>query len=346
MPRTRIVGPILAALACALLLAPAAGAASAPPTCADNGYTVQVGQSVAVQEQCDDDGPLTYSIDVWPTEGSIVGDTSTGIGTYTPRLDSGGLTDTYVYRATDGDGQTATAEVTITITPAPSQGLPPVCPNPLNVFVPVDGSTIVQGSCADPEEGPVSYAPAPQTIDPRIGLIPPDKISFTPNGDMSPGTFLYTATDSLGNQATPQPVVSFTVIPAGETEVSTGTTPTPTDQFVAAVETDDPGAVQIGERTTSDPPPVGYFFVGREFDIVAAPQTAANPLRLTFTFDASAVPQGTELFMFRNGALVDQPCPTPGQALPDGGPCVESSGPVSPGDPESDVRIVIITASS
>ena len=94
----------------------------------------------------------------------------------------------------------------------------------------------------------------------------------------------------------------------------------------------------IGPRPTSSPPPVGYFFLGTEFNIV----TTATPLRITFTVDRPAAPLSGEVVVFRDGTPIDHECDASGDPNPD--PCVQSSGPIDPDDPQSDIEVVVLSS--
>ncbi|MFN2427742.1 MAG: hypothetical protein ABR587_15000 [Candidatus Binatia bacterium] len=80
-------------------------------------------------------------------------------------------------------------------------------------------------------------------------------------------------------------------------------------------------------------PPSGYEILGLEVEVTAPDATAAAPLVLTFTIDASLLPPDPlTVSLARNGVLVADCSGAPGVASPD--PCVESRTVVSGGDLE------------
>lgn len=83
--------------------------------------------------------------------------------------------------------------------------------------------------------------------------------------------------------------------------------------------------------------PAGYALLGQEVRITAPAQTAADPLVLTFTLDASLLPAGISagaLTVFRNGTAVADCTASGAAAAPD--PCVASRTALAGGD----VRLV------
>ncbi|MEA2475369.1 MAG: large repetitive protein [Thermoleophilaceae bacterium] len=326
---------LLVALALAIAtwaIAPSAAVAGTVDCPPGQTYTLHVGDpSVALSPQCTGTSALTYSLVTGVSHGSLVG-TPDGYATYTPSVGFSG-TDQFTYRATDTAGGFAERTVTIVVEAPPPSGLPPSCPSPTNVFVPAGGSVVLTGNCSDPDGDTLTYGllnfPA------GLEIINGTQVRYTPPG-LGSATLNYSASDGHGN--TVNASVVLTVVPAGTTDVSTGTTPTASDPFVAGVKTDAPGPVTIGERTTSVAPPTGYFLLGKEFNIVAADQTVASPLRLTFTVDSSQLPQSGTVVAFRDGTPIDQACDGSGQAVPD--PCVASSST----DASGDLQIVVLSS--
>jgi hypothetical protein len=120
--------------------------------------------------------------------------------------------------------------------------------------------------------------------------------------------------------------------------VTTSTTATPADPIGTSVTTPMEGLVEINEGTTAAQPPGNYSFLGQQVLISAPAATAADPLVLEFTLDASLIPAGTtasNLQVFRNGALVPN-CTAPTAASPD--PCVATRVALAGGDVELTVR--------
>ncbi len=120
--------------------------------------------------------------------------------------------------------------------------------------------------------------------------------------------------------------------------VTTSTTATPGDPIGTSVTTPVEGLVEINEGATAAQPPSNYSFLGQQVLISAPAATAADPLILKFTLDASLIPAGTtpsDVQVFRNGTLAPN-CTAPTSASPD--PCVASRVAVAGGDIELTVR--------
>jgi hypothetical protein len=333
-PLKRIAGGALAVGACLAL--GTASASAATVTCpAPQTYTITAGDPpLALHGGCTGDGTLTYTLVSGPSNGSLTGSTD-GNATYVPAVGFQG-TDQFTYRATDSIGQFAEATVTIIVNGPPSNGLPPSCPDPVHVYVPADGSVTLAGNCSDPEGGPITYGIV--TLPLSGGATFPDThtLVYKPPSGVTSDSFVYSATDGQGNVV--QAHVLFTVTAPGTTEVSSAPAATAGEPFVAGVATATSAAVTIGARTTSVAPPAGYFLLGTEFNIVAPDQTAASPLRLTFTIDVSQLPQTGDPVVFRDGVPIEQVCLTAGVANPD--PCVASRTTLGDGD----VQITILSS--
>ena len=108
----------------------------------------------------------------------------------------------------------------------------------------------------------------------------------------------------------------------------------------------DPGAITITESATPDPPPAGsgYTFLGHQLDITAPPASAADPLTLVFTIDASLLASvdpdltADTVTVFRDGDPTP-PCTTSSSddpATPD--PCVSLRQTLSAGADAGDAR--------
>jgi hypothetical protein len=341
-PRSsRAVRSIPAALALTLVCLVAAPAAASVTCPAGQTYTVDAGDPpLALQGGCSGgDGALSYSVVSWP-HGSLTG-TPDGSASYTPAVGFTG-TDQFTYRATDGTGQFAEATITIVVNGPTSSGLPPSCPDPVHVFVPQGGSVLLVGNCSDPDGGgvPIQYGIVTFPTHGSLQFIGPGQATYTPSPTATSDSFTYSATDAAGNTVTAQVLISVT--PPGTTEVSTGTEATAGEPFVAGVQTQDPAAVTVGARPTSVPPPSGYFLLGTEFNVVAPDQSVTSPLRLTFTVDHSQLPLSGSVVPFRDGVPIEASCSPAGQAAPD--PCIAENGPIDPSDPQSDVRIVVLSS--
>jgi hypothetical protein len=291
---------------------------------------------LAIQGTCTGTGTVSYGLVSGPSHGSLVGNSS-GSATYTPNVLFAG-TDQFTYRATDSDGHSTDATVAITVVGTPGTDLPPSCPNPVQAYVPENGTVTIKGACSDPEGGPISYGINSTPVGGFAQIILPDTVVYGPPPvGVSSTSFNYSATDSGSNTFVGQVLIS--VLPSGTDTVATAPEATSTTPLVAGVQSNPDTPVVIGARQVSSPPPANYFFLGTEFDIDAPTQTAANPLRLMFTVDASAIPLSGEVIAFRDGTPIDQPCDGPGVAEPD--PCIESSGPVGT---DGDHQIVILSS--
>lgn len=130
--------------------------------------------------------------------------------------------------------------------------------------------------------------------------------------------------------------VADTSVPAGGT-VSTGTDATTDAPLQTGVTTPTGGSVSIQQGVTTTPTS-GYSLLSQQLVITAPPATAADPLVLTFTLDASVLDGAdpSTVDVFRDGAVI--PDCTGSGASPD--PCVSSRTPVSGGD----VQIVVLTS--
>lgn len=356
MLRRRSAAALFPVVLAAAALAIAPAAASAAPACpADPTFTIAAGDALNFTGTCTGTPLPTYTITVSPANGSVafVGDGTTAI--YTPAVGFSG-TDSFTYQASDGTGST-TRTVTIVVLAPGAGGLPPSCPDPATVFVPLGATIRLIGPCRDPEGVALTYNVGnpflPQSTYNPLGLAQPTKGTFNwgtvvPNVSIdyqhnasngyADDSFEYSASDGVT-------ILRFGVAikitdPTAPTPVyATGTDATPADPFIASIQTSAAGAgAAVAVRDPSTPPPAGYFFFGQEYNIQAAAQTVADPLRITFTIDASLVPQGDSVEIFRNGALVDA-CTAAPSATPD--PCVESRGFLSG---SGDYRIVVLTS--
>jgi len=287
---------------------------------------------LAIQGVCTGVGTVTYSLVTNSQHGSLVGSPN-GSATYTPAVGFAG-TDGFTYRATDSEGGSTDRTVTIIVHGPGGAGLPPSCPDPVRSFFPQGGSTTVSGNCSDPEGGPISYGLLNFPV--GLAIAGPTSVTYSSPPGAAEETLIYSATDAAFNTVVAH--VLFTATPPGTTEVATAEDATAGTPLVAGVATPTPTAVSIGPRPTSSPPPSGFFFLGTEFNIV----TTATPLRLTFTVDRSAVPLSGDVVVFRDGHAIDQPCDGSGNPNPD--PCVQSSGPIDGGDPQSDIQVVVLSS--
>jgi hypothetical protein len=112
-----------------------------------------------------------------------------------------------------------------------------------------------------------------------------------------------------------------------------------TDPIETAVETPVAGAVSISEGSPVSDPPAGFLFLGQEVIITAPSASVGQPLRLTFTVDASLLSgqDATTLQVFRDGAAIADCAATDGTATPD--PCVADRATVA-----GDARLVVLSS--
>jgi Ca2+-binding RTX toxin-like protein len=115
---------------------------------------------------------------------------------------------------------------------------------------------------------------------------------------------------------------------------------TPSDPVETAVTSPSGGAITITESANTGAP-AGFTLLGQQVSITAPAGTAANPLLIVFTLDASALPAGgvNAVTVFRNGLPVPA-CTGAPQAIPD--PCVASRVTLGNGDGQ----ITILTSSA
>ena len=114
---------------------------------------------------------------------------------------------------------------------------------------------------------------------------------------------------------------------------SEGDASTPADPVETTVTTSAAGAITIQESAATMPPPIGLSLLNLQIRVTAPPGTVANPIRLVFVIDASALPPGpgiSALVVYKNGAVIADCTGPAGTAHPD--PCVASRQIVAGGD--------------
>jgi hypothetical protein len=113
---------------------------------------------------------------------------------------------------------------------------------------------------------------------------------------------------------------------------------TPLEPFEASVTSPVEGVVSITQLDLTDPVSTNdYQVFNQQYDIDAPEATAADPLVLRFSVDASSLAGQTAetVEVFRNGVLVND-CTDPEDAVPD--PCVAERNTLGDGDVELVVR--------
>jgi hypothetical protein len=128
-------------------------------------------------------------------------------------------------------------------------------------------------------------------------------------------------------------------VPAGGSATTdpVGTGANPTNPLQVTVTTPNAGTISI-QVATNNTAPTGFTTVGWQAAITATPASAAIPLRIAFTLDASIVPPGQSektIQVFRNATLLPNCSSSNGTANPD--PCVATRVVFSNGDVELDV---------
>ncbi|MGO9902096.1 MAG: carboxypeptidase regulatory-like domain-containing protein [Solirubrobacteraceae bacterium] len=173
--------------------------------------------------------------------------------------------------------------------------------------------------------------------------------------------FSVEATAGGGTETSP-PMVHFTVDPTAATSTAQGsvtlggtfssdpgaTTTSSTTPVILAVTPPAASQVTLTTQPTTTPSPNGYTVFGQQLQIAAADPdgtgsitgTAAAPIKLEFTLDASQIPAGSDLSSItvtRNGTPAADCNSQNGTADPD--PCVESRTPLTNGG----VELVVLT---
>ena len=193
--------------------------------------------------------------------------------------------------------------------------------------------------------------------DPDSGAQCGDVITLT---DLAPGqhTLYVTAWDQAGHGDQTPATRTWTVTPTSQASHTTrGTLPTTggtvdedpagvgatgTDPLLAAVTAPSGGEITIVNGPTSGSPPGGYTFLGRQVQINSSVvATAANPLQIVFTIDASllAGANPASIVVFRNGMPLPD-CTAAPTATPD--PCVLLRTALAGGD----ARVTVLTSAA
>jgi hypothetical protein len=138
--------------------------------------------------------------------------------------------------------------------------------------------------------------------------------------DASPASRTWTVDTSSPNQTTSGTVEAGTTVTTDPgNNGATATAP-----LMTALTTPNQGDVSI-TAGPSGSPPSGYDLIGQQVVISAPPATVADPLRLVFRIDGTAIPPGTQIgdvVVLRNGSPAGAACAGDGTARPD--PCVDS----------------------
>jgi hypothetical protein len=314
------------------------------PVCAGGSLTTVRNDALELPGGCTDDegDELTFSLVDPPDHGDIVGPDAQGHFWYLPDAGFTGA-DEFTYKANDGTQDSNVPAVSITVSNSPGSG--PSCQ--------VSNLTVGQGMglsgsllCGG---GAVSYQPVAAPLNGTLtGPDADGQFAYVPDpGYAGPDFFVYRASE--GANATESGVliqvvpgggaVSGTLPPGGT--LGTGAEPTGTDPLVTSLSTPNAGPVSIAEGPLPGGAPAGFSLLGQQVQITAPDATATDPLTLTFTLDAAALPTGIDeqnLHVFRNGTLVAGCAVSGGVASPD--PCVSERERMGTGD----VRLTVLSS--
>ncbi|MBI4518975.1 MAG: right-handed parallel beta-helix repeat-containing protein [Deltaproteobacteria bacterium] len=124
-------------------------------------------------------------------------------------------------------------------------------------------------------------------------------------------------------------------VSAGGTVTSdvAGTGATPEFPGQLAITSPVAGTISMSTPAAGDPNTSSFAVLGQPLDLTAPTASAANPLVLVFTLDASVLPSGVDpltIALFRNGAIVPDCTGAAGEASPD--PCVDDRTLLGSGD--------------
>ncbi|HVK10038.1 MAG TPA: choice-of-anchor M domain-containing protein [Gemmataceae bacterium] len=152
-----------------------------------------------------EDDPLTFAIVSGPANGTLTG---TGASrTYTPTAGFTG-TDSFTFKANDGQADSLPVTLTITVTGA-------VAPTPADDTYALSAGNTVRGNVlandTDPDGDPLTAAVETGPANGTLTLNPDGSFTYSPAGDAAADTFSYRATDPTGRSAT----ATVTITPAG-----------------------------------------------------------------------------------------------------------------------------------
>ena len=139
----------------------------------------------------------------------------------------------------------------------------------------------------------------------------------------------------------PPPVESAVSLASPGDTVTTDTEgdgATPQDPVETSVTTPQGGIVIITERLVTGAAPFSFVFLGNTVRVTAPPATVSDPLRITFTIDATLVAghSPSAIQVFKDGVVVPDCAPGTSNADPD--PCVAGRTVGSDGDVDIQVR--------
>ena len=165
-----------------------------PPVCEPRAVSVPAGGSNHFSANClDPDGnPLSLEIVSQATRGTAR--VRAGKLRYEAYASAFG-SDSFTYRASDGQLTSEPATVTITITGAPQPNRSPICED-RSMSVPVGGSDTVRPTCSDPDGDPLTFQIVAQGVNGVVEVTDNGRLRYTANpGATGSDTFVYRASD-------------------------------------------------------------------------------------------------------------------------------------------------------
>jgi uncharacterized protein (TIGR03382 family) len=145
------------------------------------------------------DGPITVTIAIDPTHGTVVVNPD-GTVTYTPDPDYSGP-DTFSYTVTDGNGQTSTAAVVVTVTPI--DDVPTAAADTATIVEDTPTAIDLLGNDTGLGDGPITVTITTPPEHGEVVVNGDGTVTYTPDPDYhGPDTFAYTVTDADGQTST------------------------------------------------------------------------------------------------------------------------------------------------
>ena len=286
----------------------------APETLEDTPITITLAGSDP------EDDPLTFEIVTPPAHGTL-GPVVGNQVVYTPALDFTG-SDTFTYRASDGELVSAPASVNLTVTPVPDAPIAAKVWTSTNEDTPV----VVTLTGADPDGDPLTYQlvglPAVGSASAPVG----DTVTYTPAPDHNGVvTFSYRVSDGVQQSAPAQ--VAVRVLPVNDAPVALDQSATPPE---------DTALTAALTATDVDGDPLTYRIVTRP----TRGTVTANGASFTYVPVADAF--GTDTFTYRafDGKALSAPATVTINVTPvDDPPSASDLAVVVPEDVPTTVRM-------
>ena len=241
-----------------------------------------------LQAQDPDNDSLSYAIVTPPAKGTLTTlNTATGAFTYTPDANATG-TDSFTFRASDGQATSNTATVAITISGAND---PPVAQNAA-ITVSEDTATNGQLQAQDPEGSSLTYTVAAGPTRGSLTIQNSGAFTYTPDADVS-GSDSFTFQVSDGQATSNIATVSITISPVNDVPVAAnGSLTAPYGQTTAGIlHATDKENDGLTFSIASDPQQVVTLTNPTTGAYIITPNTGmASPYSFTFTAnDGTAV---------------------------------------------------------